>query len=292
MFRALLCFVALLPAVFAQYIPTVDKNSYSSGDTVKVAWAKSGQNQLKLDKLDSCRVLLLHCDGKVKGGQEDPVFDDVDIKDGSHTFKISDVTDYGPNGYYFLQMVAFDSSNEGRYSLSYGTFFEIESGMTGSGSAEKDKGCIPGAAAESVPGTASSSTVWTTTYELPASLKGKEGFDIPYSWQRGPTRTAPNVPVPSTKVTMTTTPSRRYPTSSYSPYKSYFKNSRMPVKTGTPSPTKTFSQHPNHQPTLATTPSGRLPTRATPTLSIAKTSSSTGAAATNQKRRVGRWARA
>lgn len=198
----------------------------------------------------------------------------VDIRGkASHTMNFTKALALAGDGKYTVQLTGKDKEYQPEMQVVdyYMGFFSVK-GMTGTGAAIE--GGIPDSFVQGVQPTVS----WST-YSLPLSLSSLRldttaGYLMPYTWQKGPTRTAPFQSTPGTKVTAKGVPTRRYPTSSWTPFKSNIQYKYMPVTTVTPSPVSTQFQTINWQPTLETTPSGYRPSKVLPQLASVSSVSS------------------
>lgn len=282
----LLTLLMTLHTVFAQFVVSADKTSYTASDTMVVSWSESSDSVLNLKNQDVGQVLLCTCNTTDTFTCRS-MKDNLAVSDGKTSIPISDIVTFGPDGNYTLQFATKNSKDNSQYALAYSASWMSITGMTGTGSAGED--CkVPSDSDNKVPGTASSSIISWTTYTLPSSLSGVSGYLVPYTWQKGATRTAPFQRTPGTKVTQTVTPSRRYPTSSMvSTFQTYYFNKYMPVQTATPGASSTAYQSENAVATIATTPSGKAPTKVVPVLSLASETSSASGKANGRRRR---WA--
>lgn len=278
----LLALLIALQTAFAQFVIFADKLSYTPSDTLVVSWSEISDSTLNLKSQDIGQILLCTCNSTNLFTCRN-IKENLPVKDGKASFPVSDIAAFGPDGDYMLQFVTRNSGDKNQYALAYSQVWLSFTGMTGSGAAGKN--CpVPSESNHGVPGTASSSIVSWTAYTLPSSLIGVPGYEIPYTWQKGATRTAPFQRTPGTKVTQTKTPSRRFPLSSMmSTFRSYYFNKYLPLQTATPDPVSQAYQLENAVRTLATIPRGRMPSRAIPFKSI-----QTGSSSSAQGRRR-RW---
>lgn len=254
-------FVAAFQVVAALYDVSVDKSSYNAAsDEMNVMWSSDGDSaidkQLSMGKFLMCSYNAensLTCHELGEG---------VDlISASSKSFSLTNLTTVAPSGSYIIQMVAVDPDDLRDYFIGYSTSWFTVSGLDGPG--EANEAGTPG---DQLVGLQTGSSISWSSYTLPESYRSISSYLIPYTWQKGPTRVAPFQPTPNSKVTATSTPSRRYPTSSSSVWMSNRKI-EMPVTTLTPSPASTVLQWPNGATGWSVLTGGTKPTRVLPQLS-------------------------
>lgn len=273
--------------------------SRSASDDIEIQWEwlpgiKEPDN-LKYGQFKLCTV----SSGKLNCGQDGQYLGANITISGkqSYTANLGKMKDIAKNGLFTVQ---FSANNEdySEQTIFYAQqFFTISSGMTGS--KEANEGSIPSG---SMKGIGASSVSWST-YTLPQSLSSLQwsagvpqeaytvGYLMPYTWQKGPTRTAPFQSTPSTKVTAVYTGgrnSKRFPTSSYTPFKSLSVYKYMQLSTVTPSPMSTQFVTLNWASTIATTPSGYKPSRVIPSIAPQTSATASGSGGGNSRRRR-RW---
>lgn len=282
MFPSVLCLLIFIRTALADYqvaVPDANKGFDATADniTIQWQWAPGSPEPQGLTLGDFLLCTVTNLDFKCEYLEQHVEISNID----SHTMSFTKAIAMAGNGLYTVQLTAKDQEYQPQKQVVdyYEGWFHVK-GMSGPGTA--DMGGIPSPFAQGL-----ESTVSWTTYTVPESLSSlmlitTAGYLMPYTWQKGPTRTAPFQSTPGTKVTASTTPSRRFPTSSWSPFKSLIHYKYMPLTTVTPSPVSTAVQHVNFGPTLETTPSGYRPTKILPQLASITPSGS--------PRRRRRWA--
>lgn len=294
-------FASVVLADFSVQVADPGKK-YSAGDNITIQWSwlpgMAEPDDLDLGQFKLCTI----SSGDLNCGQEGQYLArNVTISDKQEiSVSLSSMKDIAENGEFTVQFSA-NNENITKQTIFYAEqFFAISSGMTGTKAA--NEGGIPSGSMSGI----ESSVSWYS-YTVPASLSSllsssgmasgafTYGYLMPYTWQKGPTRTAPFQSTPGTKVTMSYTggrPSNRYPTSSYSPFKTLTSYKYMQVTTVTPGPVSSAIQHVNFATTLATTPSGYKQSRVLPTIAPTTNSASasgSGSGSGGNSRRRRRW---
>lgn len=275
MLLGFLAFLLSLQGVFAQFYIEIEEKTYRPGDKVNVTWTELDTVDVSNQKY--AQLWLCSCfDGKF--GCKDIGLDGFNPqKKKSIEIDVSNISSHFPDGPYMVQLhTQISQIGSAVYTLAYSTTWFQLAGMSGSGTA--GKGCtVP--YGQNVGFDTSSSVSWSWT--MPAKYSS-DPCEIPYSLQNGPTRYACAQPTPGELVTVKTTPTRRYPTSSVSRRSTYFINPYLPVTTTTKAG-KNVMQYTNYAASIATTPTGRKPTPV-----LASFSSPTASSSAGSRRR--RWA--
>lgn len=247
--------LALVVPVWANFLDTVDKTSYSASDQITVSWEDNGVAP-NINKFDTATFKLCTVVSGVFGCDV-TLGEDISISGiTSKTFDLSDVSSQGPPGAYLVQVTGV--SSDGSYAVTYGqTWFKV-TGFTGAGIAVA--GAVPAPEYKEVGQT----TSWTYSMgPLPASLSTiVSSWQIPYTFQSGPERWAPFQLTPGTKVTAPMTLTRRFPTSAYSTFTTII-NTLMPYTTHTPDASTSATLFYNYAPTMTVAYTGVSPSKVT-----------------------------
>lgn len=210
-------------SVLANVEPGKIKDS-SASSKLEITWKDDGDDP-SLDDIDTLEILLCTGPNSDIDCLTTPLTTSVKATAKKYSADLTPVKAEAGNGPYFLQFSAIDK--DGGQSLMYSDRFKL-TGMTGSKKATSGGDTDPPEDQKAQP------TADTT------------GTAIPYTKQKGPTKTAPMQSQPGTKVDLKRSKSRLWPTSAISSYYKTPKKSPNAKTTLTPGWSYTFSALTNY----------------------------------------------